>query len=54
MHNALDEGKRLVCDVKKHESKNNGNFYKGSTSSSGSTSTKGSEKHKVGTVGKHK
>ena len=44
MHNALDEGKRLTADPKKHESKNGGQFYAGS----------GGKMKKVGGTGKNK
>lgn len=52
MHNALDEGKRLVCDVQKHEQKNNGNFYSGSGKKI-KTGVK-PDKNRVGTVGSKK
>lgn len=43
---------RLKGDVKKHEQKNNGNFYAGSGTKI-KTGVK-PEKHNVGTIGKHK
>ena len=52
MHNALDEGKRLVCDVKKHEQKNNGHFFAG-TGPKMKSGVK-TEKNNVGTTGSTK